>query len=203
MIMTRKRLVVLASGNGGNLEAILVACEQGDLPAEVVAVVSDHKTAFAIERAKQHAIPAVYHPWKRYGDNGGSRQEYDTDLAEIVSNYQPDYIVLAGWMRLLTLSFINRFPMRVINLHPALPGTFPGTHAIQRAFEAFLVGEINQTGVMVHFVPDEGVDDGPIILHETVPIHQDDTLVDLEKRIHNVEHRLLVDALHKVFQNEH
>jgi folate-dependent phosphoribosylglycinamide formyltransferase PurN len=86
----------------------------------------------------------------------------------------------------------------VINLHPALPGTFPGTHAIERAFEAFARGEIRATGVMVHLVPDEGVDSGPVLAQEEVPIRPDDTLESLEARVHDVEHRLLVDAIRKV-----
>jgi phosphoribosylglycinamide formyltransferase 1 len=198
--MTMKRLVVLASGNGGNLQAIINACETGSLPAKVVAVISDHKAAYALERAHRHQIPTEYHPWKPYQETGRTRQEYDADLAQKAATYQPDYIVLAGWMRLLTMAFLAHYAMRVINLHPALPGTFPGTHAIERAFKSFQAGEIVHTGVLVHFVPDEGVDDGPVIAHEAVPIHPTDTVEELEERMHKVEHRLLVDALHQVFQ---
>jgi len=88
--------------------------------------------------------------------------------------------------------------MRVINLHPALPGTFPGTDAIRRAYQAYRRGEICHTGVMVHLVPDEGVDNGPLLAQEVVAIHQRDTLESLQARIHAVEHRLLVDALLKI-----
>jgi formyltetrahydrofolate-dependent phosphoribosylglycinamide formyltransferase len=174
----------------------------GDLSAEVVAVISDQKTAFALERAQEHQIPTVYHPWKPYGKAGHTRQKYDADLAEKVFAYQPEYIVLAGWMRLLTMSFLEHYSMRVINLHPALPGTFPGTHAIKRAFEAFQRGELKHTGVMVHFVPDEGVDDGPVITQEIVPIQTTDTVEALEERIHAVEHRLLIKALNQVFEQD-
>ena len=194
-----KRLVVLASGNGSNLQAIIDACEKGDLPAEVVAIISDRQAAFALERANKHQIPAIYHPWKPYGDANRARQEYDSDLAKIVTDYQPDFIVLAGWMRILTMQFLKYFSMRVINLHPALPDTFPGTHAIERAFKAYQSGEIKHTGVMVHFVPDEGVDDGPVIAQEIVPIQTTDTVEVLEDRIHTVEHRILIDALNQVF----
>lgn len=199
--MRKKRLVVLASGNGSNLQAVLEACEADHLHAEVAAVISDRRTAFALERARIHKIPAEYHPWKPYGDAGGSRQEYDADLAEKAAAHQPDYILLAGWMRLLSMGFLDRYPQRVINLHPALPGTFPGTHAIERAFTAFQTGEIEQTGVMVHFVPNEGVDDGPVIAQEIVPIYPGDTVEQLEERIHAVEHRLIVEALIQVFQS--
>ncbi len=195
-----KRLVVLASGNGSNLQAILDASETGRLPAEIVAVISDRRSAFALERARIHQVPAVYHPWKPYQEVSRSRQDYDADLSKKAAAYQPDYIVLAGWMRLLSMSFLSRHPLRVINLHPALPGTFPGTHAIERAFDAYQRGEIEHTGVMVHFVPDEGVDDGPVIAQEVVPIYPDEALNQLEERIHTVEHRLLVGALQRVFQ---
>ena len=120
---------------------------------------------------------------------------YDAELADLVASYQPDWVVLAGWMRVLSAAFLDRFPNHVVNLHPALPGTFPGTHAIDRAFTAYRAGEIDHTGVMVHLVPDEGVDDGPVLAQEIVPIHADDTLESLEDRIHAVEHRLLVTTL--------
>jgi phosphoribosylglycinamide formyltransferase-1 len=120
----------------------------------------------------------------------------------MVATHQPDYVVLAGWMRLLTMSFLKHYSMRVINLHPALPGTFPGTHAIEHAFEAFQRGEIEHTGVMVHFVPDEGVDDGPVIAQEIVTIQATDTVEELEERIHKVEHRLLAKALNRVFEQD-
>lgn len=195
-----QKLVVLASGNGSNLQAIFEACQGGRLSAEVVAVVSDHKAAYALERAKKFNVPTVYHPWKPYRETGQTRQEYDADLASKVADFTPDYVVLAGWMRLLSMAFLQQYPMRVINLHPALPGTFPGTHAIERAYEAFQTGEIDHTGVMVHFVPDEGVDDGPVIAQEIIPIRADESVGQLEERIHIVEHRLIVEALQQVLE---
>jgi phosphoribosylglycinamide formyltransferase-1 len=98
-------------------------------------------------------------------------------------------------MRILSSFFLSSFPNRVINLHPALPGMFPGTHAIERAFEAHQRGEIENTGVMVHLVPDEGVDNGPVLATQVVPIEKGDTLESLEARIHQVEHVLLVNTL--------
>lgn len=195
-----KRLVVLASGSGSNLQAIIDACEFGNLSAKVVAVISDQQDAFALERARVHQILTEHHPWKPYREAGRTRQAYDIDLTGLVSAYQPDYVVLAGWMRLLSMSFLEHFTMRVINLHPALPGTFPGTHAIERAFEAFHRGEITHTGVMVHFVPDEGVDDGPVIAQEIIPIQGTDLFEELEACVHEVEHRLLLEALNKIFE---
>ena len=98
-------------------------------------------------------------------------------------------------MRLLSSSFLNRFPERVINLHPALPGTYPGIHAIERAWESYQRGEIDRTGVMVHLVPDEDVDAGPVLAQEIVAIQPEDTLESLERRMHEVEHELLIKTL--------
>jgi phosphoribosylglycinamide formyltransferase-1 len=190
--MTEKaRLVVLISGSGTNLQAILDACKAGTLPAEVAAVVSNKRDAFGLERAQRAGVPAVARPRPKEQD----RRDYDAQLADLVASYKPDWVILAGWMRVLSSNFINRFPGRIMNLHPALPGTFPGTHAIERAFEAFTKGGIQGTGVMVHLVPDEGVDCGPVLLQEAVPILPEDTLETLETRIHSVEHRLLVAAI--------
>jgi phosphoribosylglycinamide formyltransferase-1 len=124
-----------------------------------------------------------------------SRNEYDSRLVAYVSTFLPDYVILAGWMRILTSSFLSSFPNRVINLHPALSGTFPGTHAIERAYEAWQKGEIDHTGVMVHLVPDEGVDDGPVLATQEIEFIKDETLEDFEIRVHKVEHIILVDTL--------
>lgn len=188
---TINNLVILISGNGSNLQAILDACASGDLPAQVVAVVSNKRDAFGLERARQAGVPALVKPKPKAQD----RREYDAELAELVAPYQPDWVVMAGFMRILSRAFLDRFPNRVINLHPALPHTFPGAHAIQEAFEAHQRGELQQTGVMVHLAPDEGVDSGPVLAQEAVPIYPDDTLESLEARIHPVEHRLLIETL--------
>ena len=189
-------LVVLISGNGSNLQAILDACASGELVAQVVAVISNKRDAFGLERARRANVPAIVKPKFKEQD----RRIYDAELTELVATYQPDWIVLAGWMRVLSSAFLDRFPQRVVNLHPALPGTFPGTHAIERAYAAYRAEEITQTGVMVHLVPDEGVDVGPVLAQEIVPINADDTLDDLEARIHAVEHRLLVSTLKTLAQ---
>jgi phosphoribosylglycinamide formyltransferase 1 len=192
--MTPARLVVLLSGNGSNLQAILDACATGDLQAHVVCVFSNQAEAFGLERARRAGIPAV--PVPKQADQ--TRRDYDAELAGQVAAYAPDWVVLAGWMRLVTAEFLDRFPGRVINLHPALPGSFPGTHAIERAFDAFRRGEIGHTGVMVHLVPDEGVDAGPVLAQAVVEIRADDDLAALETRIHDVEHYLLVATLRQL-----
>jgi formyltetrahydrofolate-dependent phosphoribosylglycinamide formyltransferase len=188
------RLVVLISGNGSNLQAILDACASGELHASVVTVISNKPDAYGLTRARNAGVEAVHFPKLE----NESRREYDARLANYVTTKLPDYIVLAGWMRILSSSFLSCFPNRVINLHPALPGTFPGTHAIERAFEAHQRGEIDHTGVMVHLVPDEGVDNGPVLAIEVVPIQAEDTLEALERRVHEVEHHILVAVLKKL-----
>jgi folate-dependent phosphoribosylglycinamide formyltransferase PurN len=96
------------------------------------------------------------------------------------------------------MNFLDKYPNKVVNLHPALPGQFPGTHAIERAFEAFQRGEIKQTGVMVHLVPDEGVDNGPVLASQAIPITTHDTLETLAERVHKIEHQILVDTLRQL-----
>ncbi|MEZ5296044.1 MAG: phosphoribosylglycinamide formyltransferase [Ilumatobacteraceae bacterium] len=187
----RARIVVLVSGNGSNLQAVLDACADGRLPADVVAVVSNRSGAYALERAAGAGVPSVH--VGKHDDE--SRRDYDARLADIVAGFAPDLVVLAGWMRILTSDFLGWFPDRVINLHPARPGELPGTNAIERAWHEAMAGERTVTGVMVHLVPDEGVDDGPVLATDDVPIRPDDTLETLEARIHAVEHRLLVDTI--------
>lgn len=187
----RKRLVVLVSGSGSNLQAILDACADRHLPAEVVAVVSNKPDVFALQRADAAGVPAVHvgvHP-------GEERSDYDARLADVVAGFDPDLIVLAGWMRILTMSFLGWFPQRVVNLHPALPGELPGTAAIERAWQQALDGTRTRTGVMVHLVPDEGVDDGPVLGTATVPIDVEAGFDAFAAALHATEHRLLVDTL--------
>ncbi len=200
-------LAVLVSGNGTNLQAIIDACDAGrgsesgprcasTLPdTRVSVVVSNRKAAYALKRAERHGIPTIYHPFLPYRVAGRSRNDYDSDLVERLSSYPVDLVIMSGWMHVFTMDFLRRYPGRVFNIHPALPGVFPGTHVIERAYEAFHRGEIDHTGVMVHRVPDEGVDIGPVVLQRAVPIYPTDTLEELEARMHCVEHELYVEAI--------
>ena len=187
----KKKLAVLVSGNGSNLQAVIDGIKNGSIDYKIEAVVSNKKEAFALSRAEREGIKTIYLPFKK----GSSRNEYDALLAEKVKEFKPDYVLLLGWMRILTDSFIATFKDRLINLHPALPGTFPGTEAIERQYEAFMKGEISLCGIMTHFVPDEGVDSGPVIFTEEVPVFKGDRLEDFEKRVHEAEHALVIKTL--------
>ncbi len=193
------RLVVLASGSGTNLQALIDAVAAGRVPAEVTKVIVNRRGAPARERARHAGIPEECRLLGPYvqgePDLLAARSRYDADLADAVADARPDLVVLAGWMHLLSTAFLDRFPKQVINLHPALPGMFPGATAIEDTWAAYRAGEVTSAGVMVHYVVDEGVDDGPVITCEEIPIHNDDSIHILTERIHRVEHRLLVDTV--------
>lgn len=199
--MTSPTLAILISGSGSNLQAIIDAVADGRLPARIAVVVSNRRAAYGLERAEKAGIPTRYHPLKPYRDAGRSREEYDADLAALLAEYAPDWVVLAGWMHIFSHAFLRHYPDRVVNLHPALPGQFPGAHAIDDALAAFARGEIDHTGVMVHLVPDERVDEGPVLATREVPIQPGDTRDSLAERIHAVEHDLLVATLRQLVES--
>lgn len=179
------RLVVLASGEGTNLQAIIDACSQDVLRARVVHVLSDVGSSGALRRAGHHGIAATH-----VDPTGMARAHYDMVLAARVHEAAPDLVVLAGWMRVLGSQFLERFlPAQVVNLHPALPGAFPGTRAIERAYR-----RNGNSGVMVHEVVAE-VDAGPVVQQLAVPRYEDDTLESFRLRMKAAEHAVLVPAL--------
>jgi phosphoribosylglycinamide formyltransferase-1 len=191
-----KRLVVLVSGTGTNLQAILDAVAGGQLAVEVVRVISNRKTAPALERARQAGVPIGVYPLQPYRDAGLPRERYDADLADQIRADRPDLLVLAGWMHVLSPAFLDRFPGQILNLHPALPGTFPGADAIGRAYAAYRAGAITESGCMVHYATAE-VDAGPVVGQARVPLHPDDTLDTFAARMHAAEHRILVEAIQR------
>jgi len=188
------KIVVLISGNGSNLQALIDNVTSGDLEAEIAAVVSNKADAYGLIRAQEAGIPTEVLDLKEVLSDGGNREGYDIELAGLVAAYEPDLIVLAGWMLILGKGFLDRFPNKVINLHPAMPGAFAGTRAIERAHAAFQRGEIKRTGVMVHRVIPE-VDAGPVVTMEPVPIFPGESVDELEERVHEVEHNLIVAAV--------
>lgn len=184
------RLVILASGTGTNASEVIAACDDGRIEGDVVAVVTNVVGAGVIERAHRAGVPTV----TVVAERDETRGEYDARLAEVVGECNPDVVVLAGWMRILSMRFLAALGVPVINLHPALPGDLPGVGAIDRAFAERDAGR-TFSGVMVHLVPDEGVDSGPVLAEERVPLLPLDTLDDFADRMHDAERRLLVSVL--------
>jgi len=189
-----RRIAVLISGNGTNLQTILNACSTNRLNANVCAVISNKTSAYGLERAKQFNIPSHIVPYKK---DSMTREEYDTSLADIVRQYNPHYIVLAGWMRVLTPSFLDVFPNKVVNLHPSLPGGFVGANCIKKAYDQFIADDCTDTGrggIMTHFVIPE-VDMGQYISAMRIPINSDDTLETYEARVHKYEHIIMLNTI--------
>ncbi|NLA07520.1 MAG: phosphoribosylglycinamide formyltransferase [Firmicutes bacterium] len=185
----RPRIVVLASGQGTNFQAIIDASESGRLCGEVVGLISDNPDATALRRAKGHGIPRVVVERKSYR----SKREFDLGLAEAVKRFSPDLVVLAGFMRLLGKDFLDEFPEKVINIHPSLLPAFRGLDAQKQALEY----GVRYTGCTVHFV-DEGTDTGPIIGQRVVPVMPDDTEDTLRARILVEEHALMIECINAV-----
>lgn len=177
-----RRVVVLISGNGSNLQALIDA-QQGEegLGGEIVAVISDKADAYGLERARQAGIKDLVLSPRDFT----SREEYDQQLVRLVEEYQADLVVLAGFMRILSPAFVLRFHGRLINIHPSLLPKYKGLHTHRRALEA---GE-NEHGLSIHFVTEE-LDGGPIILQAAVPVELDDDETTLAKRVQVKEHLL-------------
>ena len=178
------RFAVLASGSGTNLQALLDA-----YPDELVVVAGDRKGAFAFVRARRAGVPV------EHVDPAGfvSREDYDRELAGRVAAHDVELVVGAGYMRVLSPAFLERFPA-ILNVHPSLLPEFRGLNAVGRA----LAAGVEWTGVTVHFMVEE-VDAGPIVSQETVPVLPDDTEESLLERLHPVEHKLLVEAVADYF----
>jgi phosphoribosylglycinamide formyltransferase-1 len=174
---------VLVSGNGTNLQALL------DAGLPVAAVASNRKDAYALIRARAAGVPTATFSLDCHAD----RAERDLVMATWLEEHGVELVVLAGYMHLLTKPFLDRFPGAIVNVHPSLLPAFPGTHAIDDA----LAAGVETTGVTVHHV-DEGIDTGPVIRQEAVPVEPRDTL---EQRIHAVEHRLLPEVVAALVSN--
>lgn len=179
----KTRLAVFVSGSGTNLQAIIDAKIQS---VEIAVVLSNNPGAYALERAKKHGIPVEIVDHRDYS----LREEFEREILMRLVPYNIDLIALAGFMRILSPFFIISYKNRIINLHPALLPSFPGTHAAKQALDY----GVKFTGCTVHFV-DEGVDTGPIILQAVVPIYDTDTEDSLLERIHKEEYRIYPEAI--------
>jgi phosphoribosylglycinamide formyltransferase-1 len=173
---------VLASGSGTNLQAIIQACRRKKIKAELRVVFSDRPDAFALERARKARVPCVAY---RSPKLHPSRASFDKAVIKLLKEEQVDFVVLAGYMRILSPLFIRAFKHRILNIHPALLPSFKGGQAIREALDY----GVKMTGVTVHIV-DEEVDHGPIVAQAAVEIKTSDTLASLEAKIHKIEHRL-------------
>lgn len=182
-----ERVVVLISGGGSNLRALLEALPDSGISAEVVAVGADRE-APGLAHATERGIPTFVVPYSDFS----SREDWGLTLEQECASYAPDTIVLSGLMRLLPASFVRRFPGQIINTHPAYLPEFPGATAVKDA----LAAGVHETGASVILV-DEGVDTGPVLAKERVSIESSDTEESLHDRIKLVERRLLLDVLHQ------
>ncbi len=175
------RIVVLISGSGTNLQAIIDACTSKDYPGEIVGVISNKADAYGLTRAKDANISTLSLSHKDFE----SRESYDHELVKAIDAYSPDVIVLAGFMRILTPSFVQHFQGKLVNIHPSLLPKYQGLNTHQRAIDA---GD-DVHGVSVHFVTEE-LDGGPVILQAKVPVFDGDNSEDLAARVHEQEHRI-------------
>ncbi|MBO0412588.1 phosphoribosylglycinamide formyltransferase [Enterococcus hulanensis] len=180
------RIAVLASGNGSNFEVIAQAVKDKEIPADLVLLFSDHHDAYVLERGKKFGVPCESFELKEFSD----KKSYEAALLALLKKYDVELVVLAGYMRIIGKDLLTEFPNRIVNIHPALLPNFPGLHGIKDAYEA----GVKETGVTIHYV-DSGVDTGPIIAQGKVQVSENDSLSDLETKIHQVEHQLYPQVL--------
>lgn len=186
-------IAVLASGRGSNFSAIARAVKKGKIKANLSLLVCDNPQAAVISKAKRAKVKVAL--VKR--ESCQSKQDFENRIIKFLEEEKIDLIVLAGFMRMLSQDFVQRFKNKIINIHPSLLPCFKGAHAIKDAFNY----GTKLTGVTVHFV-DELMDHGPIILQQAVEIKEDDTLFSLEKKIHKLEHRLYPQAIGLFIENK-
>lgn len=186
--MSKVKAAVFASGTGSNFEAIM---NTKDLPCDIVYLVCDKENAAVIEKAQALGVAVFVFSPKQYNQ----KADYEAEIVEVLRKHDVEWIFLAGYMRLAGATLLEAYEGKIINIHPSLLPAFPGIDAIGQAFNA----GVEETGVTVHFI-DEGMDTGPIIEQEAVPIRQDDTKETLQKRIQEVEHRLYPKVIKKLLE---
>jgi len=187
-----KRVGVLISGRGTNLQALLDAATGGGLGGEVAVVVSNVASAGGLARAQRAGVPAV-----SLDHRGRPREEYDREVMGILGQAGVELVCLAGYMRLLSPDFVRAFPQRVLNVHPSLLPAFPGLEAQRQAWDY----GVKVSGATVHLV-DEGLDTGPIVLQEAVPVREDDSPESLAERILEAEHRIYPTAVRLMLEGK-
>jgi phosphoribosylglycinamide formyltransferase-1 len=188
--MTRKRVAILISGRGSNMAALIAAAKAPDYPAEIALVLSNKADAAGLEHARRDGIATAVVEHKKFGKD---REAFDRAVQAVLEAHRIDIVCLAGFMRMLTTWFVGQWSGRMINIHPSLLPAFKGLHTHERA----LAEGATRHGATVHFVTPE-LDDGPIILQQSVPVHPDDTPERLAARVLEVEHRIYPQALRQV-----
>jgi len=176
-----KSIVVLISGSGSNLQAIMDSIDSGRIDGRISAVISNKDGVYGLERARKAGIATEVINHKAFD----SREQFDAAMAEMIDSYKADLVVLAGFMRILTPEFVRHFEGRMLNIHPSLLPKYKGLHTHQRALEA---GD-SEHGCTVHFVTEE-LDGGPLLVQGTVSINPDDTEESLQQKVHKVEHQI-------------
>lgn len=190
------KLVILI-GRGGRLKALSGFCQKSKL-AEIKAVASHKKDSSGVKWAKKQGIDSFYFSWRDFKKKGGDRRNFDRELANKLEKYQPDLIVMAGWDLIIHQELIKKFPNKIINLHPSLCPAFAGMEAEKQALDY----GVKYTGCTVHFVIDEGVDTGPIILQDVVKISPNETKRTLQQKIHQKEDKILAQAIKLIALNK-
>ncbi|RFU60603.1 phosphoribosylglycinamide formyltransferase [Bacillus sp. V59.32b] len=186
-----RKIAIFASGNGSNFQAIYEAVKAGSLQADISLVVSDKKDAYVLERANSADLETFSFTPKEYK----SKEEFETEILMNLRELGVEVIVLAGYMRLIGPTLLGEFSGRIVNIHPSLLPSFPGKDAIGQAFAA----KVKVTGVTVHYV-DEGMDTGPIIAQQAVPVLEGDTRERLQQRIQIAEHELYPSVLKEILE---
>jgi phosphoribosylglycinamide formyltransferase-1 len=186
-------LGVLVSGSGSNLQSIIDSIERGILDASIEIVISNNPDAFALERAKKHRLETIVIEHAEFQ----AREDFDRKMIDVITSHSVDLVIMAGFMRILSPLFLKSFPMKIINIHPALLPSFQGLHAQKRAFDY----GVKFSGCTVHFA-DEGVDTGPIIIQSVVPVYDDDTEESLQERILKEEHRIYPQAIQLIAEGK-
>ncbi|WP_102272822.1 phosphoribosylglycinamide formyltransferase [Cytobacillus massiliigabonensis] len=186
-----KNIAIFASGSGTNFQAIADAVKADKLSAIIKLLVCDRPGAFSIDRAIKECIPAFVFSAKEYE----SKEEYETEILQELKELEVDYVILAGYMRLIGPTLLKSYEGRIINIHPSLLPAFPGKDAIGQALNA----NVKESGVTIHFV-DEGMDTGPIIAQQSVLISEEETMESLQAKIHEIEHELYPKILQEVFK---
>jgi phosphoribosylglycinamide formyltransferase-1 len=187
-----KNIVILISGRGSNMEAVVHAARKEQWPARIAAVISNKADAGGLDFAKEHGIPTAVVSNKDYA----SREAFDAALAQVIDGFAPDLVVLAGFMRILTPGFVDHYAGRLLNIHPSLLPAFPGLHTHQRALDA----GCRVAGVTVHQVTAE-LDHGPILAQAVVPVLPGDTADALAARVLTQEHQIYPRAIAELLQN--